>query len=237
MKKIILAAWQQIPSIQSTVAMASLGFDWLIVDLEHTTITEKDAETIFIAAERHKAKPFARLPFSDPYLARRLLDGGAQGLLVPVVESREAFDQFAEHCVYPPRGKRGLGLVRANDWGKDLESYYKNFTPTLIAQIETKKGAENISDILASPFLDGIMIGPYDLSASLGVPGNFEDIHFKEICNFIVAETKKHKKMLGYHQVQPLLEELKKKIAEDYDFLVYGTDTIAIKHVLNGAIK
>lgn len=233
-KQPILAAWQQLGCPQVTIAMASLGFDWVVVDLEHTSITTQEAESIFIAAERHQAKPFVRLPSADPYLARRMLDAGAKGLFVPVVENRENFDAFAKHCFFPPKGRRGLGLVRANLWGEELKNYFDEFKPIIIAQIETKQGAENIESILESPFLDGIMIGPYDLSADLGSPGDFEDSRFKKYCKAILASARKDSKMIGYHQVQPVLEELKKRIDEGYDFLAYGTDIVAMRHALKG---
>ncbi len=233
----ILAAWQQLPSPQVTIAMASLGFDWIVVDLEHSCITTQEAESIFIAAERHNTKPLVRLPSADPYLARRLLDSGAVGLLVPVVESLEKFDEFAEHCFFPPKGKRGLGLMRANAWGENLEKYFSEFKPILIAQIETKVGAENIKNIISSQFLDGIMIGPYDLTASLGKAGCFEDFAFKDICNSIVEETRKSKKMIGYHQVEPNLDSLKKRVEEGYDFIAYGTDIVALRCSLQGIKK
>jgi len=232
-----LAAWQQLPSVQVSVAMASLGFDWLIVDLEHSSITTQEAEAIFIATERCRVKPFVRLPSADPYLARRLLDGGATGILVPVVENRKAYDEFAQHCYFPPKGKRGLGLVRANAWGNELENYYNHFSPMLIAQIETKTGADNIEEISSSEFLDGIMIGPYDLSASLNIPGKFNDQNFQTLCTRILKAAKGKNKLVGYHQVIPNVEELNEKFQNGYDFIAFGTDVVAIKHSLQGVKK
>jgi 2-keto-3-deoxy-L-rhamnonate aldolase RhmA len=234
---IFLSAWQQLASPQVTIAMASMGFDWIVVDLEHSSITTQEAETIFIAAERCNAKPFVRLPSADPYLARRLLDAGAVGILVPVVESKEAFDNFAQHCFFSPKGRRGLGLVRSNGWGENLKGYFDEIKPTLIAQIETKTGAQNIQNILSSEFLDGIMIGPYDLSASLGTPGNFNGGIFKDICSSVTQSARNHKKMVGYHQVEPNLVELQKRIEEGYDFIAYGTDIVALRHSLKGIKK
>jgi 2-keto-3-deoxy-L-rhamnonate aldolase RhmA len=232
-----LAAWQQLASPQITVAMASLGFDWIVLDIEHTSITTQEAESIFIAAESCNTKPLVRLPSADPYLARRFLDAGAVGLMVPVVESRVNFDNFAQHCFFPPRGKRGLGLVRANRWGDNLTPYFNDFQPLLIAQIETKNGADNIEDIIMSEFLDGIMIGPYDLSASIGKPGLFTDAEFQKLCTSIIKTARNHKKLVGFHQVQPDPLELEKRITEGYDFIAYGTDLVALRHALKGVKK
>ncbi|KAB8028029.1 HpcH/HpaI aldolase family protein [Fluviispira multicolorata] len=233
-QKTIFAAWQQLPSSQITIAMASLGFSWIVVDLEHSSISINEAELIFIAAERHNCKPFVRLPSADPYLARRLLDIGAVGIIIPVVEARDVFDEFAQHCFFPPKGKRGVGLVRANNWGTHFEKYFYDFNPIIIAQIETLKGEKNITSILQSPFINGIMIGPYDLSADLQIPGKFDDPKFCSICDNIFKETRKHNKLIGYHQVNPNNEELKMKISIGYDFIVYSTDIIAMRHGLQG---
>lgn len=231
-KRPFLVAWQTLSSPQVTMAMGSLGFDWIVVDLEHASITTQEAESIFIASERCGCKPFVRLPSADPYLARRMLDAGAQGLLMPVVEERTHFDAFAQHCFYPPRGQRGLGLVRANLWGKNFDSYFKDFKPTLIAQIETVKGAENINDILASTFVDGVMVGPYDLSASLHKAGEFEDPEFIKLKNNILKAAKGHNKMTGCHQVIPDIKAFETAVKEDYDFVAYGTDIVALSHSL-----
>ena len=230
----LLAAWQMLPSPQVTACMAEAGFDWIVVDMEHSSITTQEAEAIFIAAERYGAKPFVRLPSADPYLGRRMLDAGAQGLIVPVVESRDGFDRFAEHCFFPPEGRRGLGLTRANQWGGKFDEYFQTFRPALIAQIETKAGADVIQDIIASPYLNGVMVGPYDLTASLGVAGKFDDPTFVALRNSILDTARKAGKMTGYHQVTPDLDELAARRAEGYDFIAYGTDLVAIRHALKG---
>lgn len=227
-----LAAWQQLPCPQISAAMASLGFDWLVIDAEHSSITIQVAEHCFIAAERHGCRPMVRLPQACPYTARRYLDAGAQGLIVPVVEEREGFDTFAQHCYFPPKGKRGLGLVRANLWGGVLQEYINEFEPTIIAQIETQKGANNCQQILASPYVDGIMIGPYDLSADLGCPGDFSNPDFVEICREIRNNVKNSGKMLGFHQVASDEQQLKQRLQEGYDFIAYGTDLVAMRSAL-----
>jgi 2-keto-3-deoxy-L-rhamnonate aldolase RhmA len=232
-----LAAWQQLPNPQVTEAMASLGFDWLVIDVEHSSITFQEAEHCFIAADNQGCKPMVRLDKACPYSARRYLDAGAKGLIVPVVENRESFDAFAKHCYFPPKGKRGLGLVRANKWGATLKEYVDDFQPILIAQIETRMGAMNCNDILDSPFIDGIMIGPYDLSADLNCPGKFDNEEFIQICATICKSAKNKKKLLGYHQVATDEEQLKKRINEGYNFIAYGTDIIAMRSALQGIGK
>lgn len=229
-----IGAWQMTNSTTMTAIMASQGVHWLVVDLEHSTISDADAESAFIVAERYGTTPLVRLPNADPYRARRLLDAGAQGLLIPTVEDADAFAEFASHCFYPPDGCRGLGLMRVNLWGRDLEGYFSNFRPILVPQIETLRGVERLEDILKVPGVEAIFIGPYDLSASLGIPGQFEDPSFREVLGRIHEACAAAGKHAGIHQVDPDLSKLRQRIEEGYSFIAYGTDTIAVNWALKG---
>jgi 2-keto-3-deoxy-L-rhamnonate aldolase RhmA len=187
-------------------------------------------EACFIAAERHGVAALARLPVADPFLARRLLDAGAAGLLVPVVESADEFADFAEHCSYKDR--RGAGLSRCNAYGDDFEAYYHNFRPLLIPQVETLKGVEAAASLAAMAEIDGIFLGPYDLSADLGTPGDFTTKAFKEAALKVRQACEKNRKALGIHQVEPNAVELKERVAEGYLMIAYATDIIAMRNAL-----
>jgi len=217
------------PSIVSTAAMCSLGFDWLVVDLEHTAMSLGDAEQIFLTAEKYNVVPFARLPSADPFQARRLLDVGAQGLIIPVVQDPVAFKQFAAHCHYPPKGKRGLALSRANLWGEELTKYIQEFQPILIPQIETQAGIDALADILKVEGAEGAFIGPYDLSLDLGMPGDFNQPKFLAAIEKFKKTCQASKKVFGAHQVDPDYAALQKKIDEGNRLLVFGIDVMAIR--------
>jgi len=232
-----VGVWQMTSDVSTTCVMASLGFDWIVVDLEHSMIDLGRVESIFIAAERYDVVPLVRLPNMDPYLARRLLDSGAQGILIPVVEEAKKLSNFIKHCLYPPKGKRGLGLIRANLWGDELEKYYAEFKPLIIPQIETLKGYDNLEEILDEDAVDGIFIGPYDLSASIGLPGDLEHPKMKKILSDIKKTTLKKNKFVGIHQVEPDKESLNKKIEDGYNFVAFSTDTVAIRYALQGILK
>ena len=232
-----IGAWQMTGDVNTTCVMASLGFDWIVVDLEHSMIDLGRVESIFIAAERYDVVPLVRLPNMDPYLARRLLDSGAQGILIPVVEEAENLSEFIEHCLYPPKGKRGLGLIRPNLWGDELEKYYAEFKPLIIPQIETLKGYENLGEILDEDAVDGIFIGPYDLSANIGLPGQLEHPKMKKILSGIKKITSEKNKFVGIHQVEPDKESLNNKIEDGYNFVAFSTDTVAIRYALQGILE
>jgi 2-dehydro-3-deoxyglucarate aldolase len=229
-----IGAWLTVASPFVGEAMASTGFHWLAVDMEHNPLSIEDAALAFMAAENHGVAPFVRLPNADPILARRLLDAGARGLIVPMVEDPGELLEFTVHCTNPPKGRRGVSLSRFNLWGDRFEEELNNSRPIIVPMIETKKGLENIDEITSLSQTDAIFIGPYDLSASLGVAGEFEATVFVDCLEKIKAAAAKNNVPIGIHQVQPDLGELKSRIDEGYTFIAYSTDLIAMRHALNG---
>jgi 2,4-dihydroxyhept-2-ene-1,7-dioic acid aldolase len=229
----VIGAWLTTSSDEVAEIMASLGFDWLAVDMEHGSIGVKEALAAFRAAERFGVVPLVRLTSADPFLARRLLDGGAAGLIVPVVEDAAAFSSFLSHCLYPPQGRRGVGLSRCNEWGKDFQNYLTGFAPVVVPQIETAAGVANADAIAALPEVDALFLGPYDLSAALGAPGDFTTDAFKSGIETVRQACCRHDKAWGIHQVATDAAELETRLAEGYRFVAYGTDAIAIRTALS----
>ncbi|MEO5373697.1 MAG: aldolase/citrate lyase family protein [Alphaproteobacteria bacterium] len=230
-----IGGWLSIPSPIVADALASLGFDWIAVDMEHGTMGVDAAAAAFIACERHGCAPLARMPSADPYLARRLLDAGAVGLVVPVVESAAAFQDFARHCVYPHAGgRRGVGLSRANQWGAHFQGYLDTFSPVLVPQIETAAGVAAAAALAALPEVDALFLGPYDLSADLGRAGDFSTPAFVAAQKEVRAACARHGKAPGAHQVKPDLRELATRLEEGFRFVAYGSDMIAMRHALEG---
>jgi len=215
-------------------AMAMCDFDWIAIDMEHGPADEASVPAIFMAFALHGVAPIVRLPSADPYMARRMLDLGATGLIVPVVESAEDFAEFSSHCRYPPNGNRGVGLSRANQWGISFETYVNNFQPVLIPQIETRKGVEAAPSIVTLDCVDGLFVGPYDLSADLGAAGAFEAPTYTQALETILAASADAGKACGIHQVEPDIAALKKKLDEGYRFIAFGTDMIAMQHAFQG---
>ncbi len=227
-----LGAWLTVAHPVLAEAMASLGFHWLAVDMEHGPVAETEVQAVFAACALHGAAPMVRLPAADPHLARRMLDLGAAGLLIPVVEDAAVFAEFAAHCLYPPAGRRGVGLSRANLWGDGFDGYLNGFRPVLAPQIETRAGVAAADVLAALDGVAGLFLGPYDLSASLGRPGDFESSVFRAAAEEVRAACARHGKALGIHQVTPDSEQLRRRIDEGYRFIAYGTDVIALRHAL-----
>ncbi len=230
----LIGGWLSIASAHVAEALASCGFDWIAADLEHSPFDETTAAAAFIAIERRHCVPFVRLPSADPYLARRMIDSGARGLIVPTVEKAAAFREFSQHCVYAPEGRRGMALTRANSWGDTFDEYLSNAAPILVPQIETRNGVASAQEIAALPEVDALFLGPYDLSADLGQPGRFDTDEFNTAMQNVKQACLDHGKAPGFHQVPPDDAALSDRIEEGYRFLAFGTDMIAMRHALNG---
>lgn len=232
-----VGAWLMSGSSIHAEAMASLGFDWLCVDMEHGSTDISEVEAVFVAAERHGAAPIARINSLDGELARRLLDLGAMGIIVATSESASAFESFAQSCLYSPRGRRGVGLSRCNIWGDTFEGYKENFQPILAPMIETKKGVEEASALAALPMVDAMFMGPYDLSSDLGCAGDFSNPIFTGAVAAVREACEGNNVAPGYHQVICDENELQARIDEGFKFLAYGTDILSMRQALSGVRK
>jgi 2-dehydro-3-deoxyglucarate aldolase len=226
-----VGAWLSSNSALNAEAMASCGFHWLAIDMEHGSTDLSQVESIFAVTEKWGVAPIVRIGEHNSHLACRLLDFGAQGLIVAKVENAANFEAFAKSCLYPPNGPRGVGLGRSNVWGDHFEDYFTKFQPVLMPMIETNQGVAQAEDIAALPYVDGLFLGPYDLSTSLGKPGEFDCPEFISAVSTIKSACDKHGKRLGIHQVAPDLGQLQSRFAEGYSFVAYGTDLLAIRHI------
>ena len=134
-------------------------------------------QAMILAMELNKCVPLVRLSGKDKNQTKRVLDSGAYGIIAPMVNTAEEAEMMVNSVKYPPRGKRGVGLARAHGYGMKFDDYMEQFNKhsIVILQIEHKDAVENIDAILSVKGIDGIIIGPYDLSGSYGIPGEFEN--------------------------------------------------------------
>jgi len=225
------------PSIAEIMAKA--GFDWIVIDMEHTTITVADIEPLIQVIEANGVAPLVRLPSNDPILAKRVMDIGAYGIVVPNINSKEEAEKAVRSIKYPPQGMRGVGLYRAQEFGSTFDKYISsvNDQSIVIVQIESKEGVENLEEIVKVGGVDGVFIGPYDLSCSLGVPGQLDHDLVIEARQKVVDITKKSGKALGIHVVPPVVDEVNKRVEEGYNFIAYSTDAIVLNTHFGEAMK
>lgn len=228
-KQVSLGSWIQIPNSSVAEIMGDAGYDWVAVDLEHGGINHSQLSDLFRAIEIKQSLSLVRLAEGSAKDCKQALDAGAGGVIVPMVETQDQLKNIRSQCCWPPKGRRGVGFSRANLFGK----YFKNYRdeaqqPLLVAMIETQKGLENLKEILSVDGLDAILVGPYDLSASLGVLGDFENPKFVQAIQEITKLTLEKNIGLGIHVVQPDQNALKKRITEGFNFIAYSIDSVFI---------
>lgn len=205
---------------------ANAGFDWLVVDLEHSTISIEQAGDLIRVIDLAGSSPLVRLTSNNVEQIKRVMDAGAHGIVVPNVNSREEAEQAVAATRYAPDGIRGVGLARAQSYGVSFKEYldWQKNSPVVIAQIEHKKALDNLEQIFSVQGVDGFIIGPYDLSCSMGMPGEFDRSEFIEAMDFIRNTGKKMGCPAGLHIVEPDHARLRQVIDEGYRFIAYSVD-------------
>lgn len=172
-RKRVFGGWLSFsdPSIAETLSHAQ--FDFIGIDMEHTTISLENARNIIVATQSKGVSCFPRPVSHSNDLIKPLLEAGADGIIIQMVETAREAQQLADLLKFPPKGRRSFGVNRAHGYGLCFDEYVStwNDSSTLICQIESKKGVDSIDDIISLEEVDGVMIGPFDLSGSLGVPG------------------------------------------------------------------
>jgi 2-keto-3-deoxy-L-rhamnonate aldolase RhmA len=208
--------------------MANSGFDWLTIDMEHSAITMHEAQQLIQVIELSGCVPLVRVGSNDPNLIKRVMDAGSHGVIVPMVNSAKDAEAAVKAVKYPPVGTRGVGLARAQGYGVDFENYkdWAEKESIVIVQIEHIDAVDNIEDILLTDGVDAFIIGPYDLSGSLGIPGEFNNPKVITALERVKEVAEKTNMISGFHVVPPEPDQLKYKIDEGYRFLAYSIDTL-----------
>lgn len=224
--KVTLGSWITLAHPAIAEIMSRAGFDWLAIDLEHSVITIREAEELIRVVELSGVSPLVRLSGNDPVQIKRVMDAGSHGVIVPMVNSVSDAKDAIEAVLYPPQGKRGVGLARAQGYGSAFESYrqWLNQASVVIVQVEHIEAVNNLEAILSVEGVDGFIVGPYDLSGSLGVPGQFDQPAVKEAMERIRSIGIASGKAFGIHIIEPDVEELRQRVDEGYNFVAYSLD-------------
>ena len=223
-----VGAWLMSSSPIIAEAMVSMGFHFLVIDMEHGAADVSQSETLFALAERYGAALMVRIP--------SLMETWRAGSWIWVLTAlridgreRRELRESPRARFYPPEGKRGVGISRCNQFGDRFKEYLMGFKPVLMAMVETSEGIHAASDIAALPSVDGIFLGPYDLSTSLGCPGDFYSQPFINAVETVRSACRANRKALGIHQVEPVADELHNRFDDGFSFVAYGTDILALR--------
>jgi len=221
-----IGSWLTMPSLAISELMAKVGFDWLTIDLEHSSLSIEQAGEMIRIIDLAGVSPLVRLTSNDGNQIKRVMDSGAHGIIVPMVKTKGDAEQAVSSVYYPPKGIRGVGLARAQHYGIGFHEYrdWLEENAIIIVQIEHIDAVNNLKDILSVDGVDGYIIGPYDLSASLGVSGEFDHSSMIEAMNEIYRVATTLGKYGGIHIVEPDTDLLKQSVLEGFTFLAYSVD-------------
>lgn len=229
-KDIALGSWLQIGDPDFTFMMIQSGFDFLVIDMEHGSISECDLPALFKTFDGTNCVPMVRVANKDPILIRRALDLGARGIIVPGVKSRADVKNAENAIFYPPKGERGIGYSRINTYGLKFDEYFKKSKSDIVfvVQIEHQTAVDNIDQIFSSNNISSYIIGPYDLSGSMGIVGKFTHPDYLENLEKIKESAENNGIKSGIHVVKPDIKLLETAIVEGYNFIAYSTDALLL---------
>ena len=235
MKNLSIGSWITTNNISVVELMSSFAFDWLCIDLEHTAIDYKDLLILVSTIQGNNKKAYVRVGANDSLVIKRALDIGADGIIVPMINNIDDAKKAINSIFYPPIGERGVGLFRAQGYGFDFENYrdIKSKNIEFIAQIEHIDAINNLDSILSLRNVHGTIIGPYDMSSSIGKTGQLDCKELKSLVKKYEKISKKYDKKMGYHVVPIDYKRVKQKVKAGYNFIAFGFDL----HFLGSAIK
>ena len=235
--KAAINGWLSIPNSFTAESMSKMGWDSLTIDLQHGMNDYSTSLPMLQAISNTPTIPFARVPWNEPGIIMRMLDAGTYGIIAPMINTKEECEKFVSYCRYPPLGQRSFGPMRAQlAYGLDYQENANSQIVTL-AMIETQEAVQNIDEILSVKDLNGVYIGPADMSLAYGLKPKFdvkEDPIFSNI-KLIVNKAKEHGKIAGIHN--GTTQYAKEMIALGYQFVTISSDYRAMSSFAQSIVK
>ena len=236
--RLTLGSWINTASPIAAELMAAAGFDFLTVDVEHSPVDLPQAQGLFqaIRSGNPSCAPLVRMAGNVYADTKRFLDAGAAGVIAPFINTREQAEELVRAVKYPPMGMRGVGFCRDNDYGLRLKEAVAtaNDQTFVCVQIEHADALSNIDGILGVQGIDAVMIGPYDLSASMGITAQFDHPEMVAATGMILKACQRRGVAPGIHVVQPNPAEAVSRAQEGYRFIAYSLD---ITMLLNSCVQ
>lgn len=207
--------------------LSQIGFDWLFIDAEHSTLDPHDLKAIFQACG-DRIPCVVRIPALDEITVKKTLDAGAAGLLVPQVDNARQVEQLVKWGRYHPAGARGLGFGRAQGYGFNVSEYLERANEDILlsVQAESIAAVDNIESIVRVPGLDAVLVGPYDLSASMGLPGQIDHPDVRAAIQRVDSACFEAGMPVGIFGMTA--KAVEPYIAQGFKFIVSGVDTVLL---------
>lgn len=237
--KPLIGSWITLNNPSIAEIMADAGLDWLCVDMEHSVTDYAEAQQLILAIQSKGIKAFVRVGENNTRIIKRVLDAGADGIIVPSVNSAAEAQKAVDALKYPPIGKRGVGLSRAQKYGFGFENYRDVVSKDikLIVQIEHIDAIRELDLIIQTDGVDGTFIGPYDLSGSLGKPGQWDDPEVQKALLVYEDTVKKYDKFVGFHVIQPDYNLVNEKIEKGYNFIAFSLDVLFLGTLVRNQVS
>lgn len=239
---LILGSWINTASPIVAEIMSQSGFDFLCVDAEHSAVDYYTTLQLFqaIKAGNPNCAPLVRMQGNQYADTKRYLDAGAMGVIAPLINTREEAEKLVEAVKYPPKGNRGVGYGRSHEYGFNFDPYMEfalgdNLFTAI--QIEHIKGVEQFEEIAKVEGIDGVFVGPYDLTASMGITAQFDHPEYQKALRHILEVAERHHLVRGIHVVQPNIEEVYEKQAMGYNLIAYSLDITMIGKQCRDAVQ
>ena len=232
----LMGALLQIPLPEVAEIYATAGYDWLFVDLEHSPMEPRQALDILVAVDS-RVPCVVRVPWNDEAHIKKALDIGATGIIVPLVNNAEDARLAVGRCKYPPQGVRSVGITRAQRFDLDFDDYMRraNDEIAVIVQIEHVEAARNIDAILDVPGIDGVFVGPFDLSGSMDKPGKINDPEVQQAIRDIIRACEKRDIARCIYAHTPA--HAKTYLEQGYRVIGLCTDYITLARAAVAALK
>lgn len=222
----VINGWLAIPSGVSAEIMAQAGWDSLTVDLQHGLQDYASLLASFQALAIRGVIPLVRVPWNEPAIIGKVLDAGAHGVICPMVNTADQARRFVSSCRYPPLGSRSYGPLRAALYARKEPTFVAAANEDLVcmAQLETREALDNLEEILEVQGIDGLYIGPNDLSLSLGLPARLDrdEPEIMEIYETVLTAVRKHNRFAALHCDSPVYA--RQAIAKGFRLVTVGSD-------------
>ncbi|GJL75118.1 HpcH/HpaI aldolase/citrate lyase family protein [Nitrosomonas sp.] len=223
---VTIGSWITLGHTAIAEIMATAGFDWLVLDMEHSVLELSEVQTIIQVLDARQCPAIVRLTSNHPDQIKRVMDAGATGVMVPMIKSAADAKAAIDAVYYPPRGQRGVGLARAQGFGASFPAYQQwlEHNAVIVVMIEHIDAVNAIDSILSVPGIDAYIIGPYDLSGSMGRPGELNHPDVQTAIARILEAGQRAQKPGGIHVIEPDPEALQQRIESGFNFLGYSLD-------------
>lgn len=236
--EVALGVWAGLGSDTVLEMTVPFAFDWILIDCEHGASSYEAVPSSLRALGGSSATSLVRVPTANNLsIFKRVLDAGAEGVLVPQVYTAEQVGAIVDACRYPPKGSRGIAAGRAQQYGADFADTFKRSNDEILVfvQVETKEAVENLEAIMSIDGLDGVFVGFADLSAALGKPFDMESLEYTAAIDKVIACSKSSGKPAGYYCSSPA--EAKMRIQQGFRFVNICNDQALLSEGFRKSLK